>query len=277
LGVEVLAGGEEATHLTPGTRCALEPYFNCGHCHACRRGRTNCCENLKVFGVHIDGGMRQYATVPADKLHAAPTLSYEQLALVEPLAIGAHAVARARLEPGERVLVVGAGPIGLSVIQFALLDGADVLVLDVSEARLAFCRRQWSQVTCLDARGDAPATLRRHVGDEMPTAVFDATGNPASMMTAFSYIAHGGRLIFVGLFTGDVTFHDPDFHRRETTLLSSRNAVGEDFRRIIAYLESGRIDLMPWITHRAPFDGLIDAFPGWFDRDSGLIKAMVAL
>jgi 2-desacetyl-2-hydroxyethyl bacteriochlorophyllide A dehydrogenase len=277
LGVEVLSVGEGVTHIAPGTRCALEPYFNCGHCHACRRGKTNCCETLKVFGVHIDGGMRECATVPANKLHSAPTLSYEQLALVEPLSIGAHAVARARLEPGEHVLVVGAGPIGLAVTQFALLDGAEVMVLDISESRLAFCKSQWPQVTCLDARGDALATLKQHVGGEMPTAVFDATGNPASMAASFAFIANGGRLIFVGLFIGDVTFHDPDFHRRETTLLSSRNALAGDFERVIGHLQAGRINLMPWITHRARFDGLIEAFPGWFDRESGLIKAVVTL
>jgi 2-desacetyl-2-hydroxyethyl bacteriochlorophyllide A dehydrogenase len=277
LGVEVVSVGEGVTHVVPGTPCALEPYFSCGHCHACRRGKTNCCETLKVFGVHIDGGMRPSATVPAHKLHPAPTLSYEQLALVEPLSIGAHAVARGRPEAGERVLVVGAGPIGLAVIQFALLEGAEVLVLDVSESRLAFCRSQWPQVVCLDARGDTLATLKQYAGTEMPTAVFDATGNQASMASSFGFIANGGRLIFVGLFVGDVTFHDPDFHRRETTLLSSRNALAGDFQRVIGHLEAGHINLAPWITHRAHFDGLIEAFPGWFDRESGLIKAVVFL
>jgi 2-desacetyl-2-hydroxyethyl bacteriochlorophyllide A dehydrogenase len=276
LGVEVVAVEPEEHELAAGVRCALEPYFNCGHCPACRRGKPNCCINLKVFGVHIDGGMRELAIVPVSKLHPSHTLSFEQLALVEPLSIGAHAVSRAQLADGENVLVVGAGPIGLAVTQFALLAGAKVMVMDISERRLAFCQHLWPQVVCIDGRGDSLGALEHVVADDLPTAVFDATGNPQSMMSAFTYVAYGGRLIFVGLFQGDVTFHDPDFHRRELTLLSSRNSTSADFRRIIGYLEAGQIDLAPWITNQASADTMIAVFPQWFERDSGVIKALVA-
>jgi threonine dehydrogenase-like Zn-dependent dehydrogenase len=200
-----------------------------------------------------------------------------QLALVEPLSVGAHAVARAQVADGERVLVVGTGPIGLAVTQCALLAGAHVMAMDVSERRLAFCRQQWPQVACIDARSDPLAALRDLVAEDLPTAVFDATGSSQSMMAAFSYVAHGGRLIFVGLVQGDVTFHDPEFHRRELTLFGSRNATAVDVRRIIGYLEEGQIDLAPWITHRASFETMIDMFSRWFDRDSGIIKAVIAL
>ena len=276
LGVEVVAVGPGEQDLAAGARCAVEPYFNCGRCPACRRGKPNCCLSLEVFGVHVDGGMREYTIVPAAKLHATRTLSFEQLALVEPLSIGAHAVARAQVADGERVLVVGAGPIGLAVTQCALLAGAHVMAMDISARRLAFCRQQWPQVACIDARSDPLAALRDLVADDLPTAVFDATGSSQSMMAAFSYVAHGGRLIFVGLVQGDVTFHDPEFHRRELTLLGSRNATAADFRRIIGFLEEGKIDLAPWITHRASYESMIDMFRRWFDRDSGMIKAVVA-
>ena len=276
LGVEVVAVDPQEHGLTAGVHCAVEPYFNCGYCPACRRGKPNCCINLKVFGVHIDGGMREMAIVPVSKLHPSRTLSYEQLALVEPLSIGAHAVSRAQLSDGENVLVVGAGPIGLAVTQFALLAGAKVMVMDISERRLAFCQHLWPQVVCIDGRGDSLGALQHVVADDLPTAVFDATGNPQSMMSAFTYVAYGGRLIFVGLVQGDVTFHDPDFHRRELTLLSSRNSTSADFRRIINYLEAGQIDLTPWITNQASADTMIAAFPRWFERDSGVIKALVA-
>jgi 2-desacetyl-2-hydroxyethyl bacteriochlorophyllide A dehydrogenase len=276
LGVEIVAVDPQEQGLTAGVHCAVEPYFNCGYCPACRRGKPNCCINLKVFGVHIDGGMRELAVVPVSKLHPSSSLSFEQLALVEPLSIGAHAVSRAQLADGENVLVVGAGPIGLAVIQFALLAGAKVMTMDISERRLAFCQRLWPQVVCIDGRGDSLAALEHVVADDLPTAVFDATGNPQSMMSAFTYVAYGGRLIFVGLFQGDVTFHDPDFHRRELTLFSSRNSTGADFRRIINYLEAGQIDLTPWITNQASADTMIAVFPQWFERDSGVIKALVA-
>ena len=276
LGVEVVAVEGTEHNVIPGMHCAIEPYFACQHCPACRRGKPNCCLNIQVFGVHIDGGMRERAIVPTRYLHPASTLSFEQLALVEPLAIGSHAVKRAQLHKGEQVLVVGAGPIGLAVIQFALFAGTQVFVLDVSEQRLNFCQQIYPQVTCLAGHGDPLANLQQFTGDDLPTAVFDATGNPQSMHASFSYVGNGGRLIFVGLFQGDVTFHDPDFHRRELTLLSSRNAEAADFRQIIAYLEAGQIDLAPWITHRASADEMVDAFPQWFNRDSGIIKAVIA-
>ncbi len=149
-----------AINLAPTMRCALEPYFYCGHCPPCRRGVTNCCVNIKVFGVHIDGGMRELAIVPTSQLHPSSTLSFEQLALVEPLSIGAHAVRHGQVAQGECVLVVGAGPIGLSVVQFALLAGARVLVMDISEQRLEFCKRQWPEVVCINGSGDALAALQ---------------------------------------------------------------------------------------------------------------------
>jgi 2-desacetyl-2-hydroxyethyl bacteriochlorophyllide A dehydrogenase len=275
LGVEILEIGPNEAGLQAGDRCAVEPYLNCGQCIACRRGKTNCCVDLKVLGVHTDGGMRESITVPVAKLHRSRTLSFEQLALVETLGIGAHAVERARLEPEEFVLVVGAGPIGLSVIQFAQVAGARVIVLDVAENRLAFCRQQLKVARTVSAEGDPLEVVRSITAGDLPTAVFDATGNGESMRQAFRYVAHGGRLIFVGLFQGDVTFHDPDFHRREITLLATRNSTSREFTRIIQLLEDGRLDTTPWITHRTECEQMIDEFPRWLSPETGVIKAMV--
>lgn len=274
-GAEVLAVASGEPGITVGTRCAVEPYIACGSCPACQRGKPNCCLHLQVLGVHIDGGMQTFIRVPVRALHPSSSLSYEHLALVEPLAIGAHAVARAHLQVNERLLVVGSGPIGLAVTQFALLTGAEVMVMDVSEQRLHFCQQRWPQVVCLDGRGDPLAILQEHCGDDLPTAVFDATGNPQAMRASFSYVGHGGRLIFVGLVQGDITFHDPDFHRRELTLLSSRNATTADFQRVIAALEADQIDLAPWVTHRATAETMVEQFPRWLERESGIIKALI--
>jgi 2-desacetyl-2-hydroxyethyl bacteriochlorophyllide A dehydrogenase len=275
LAVEVVEVNGPAPGLTVGAHCAVEPYLSCGRCPACRRGKSNCCLNMQVFGVHRDGGMRDFAHLPIPSLHPSPILSDEQLALVEPLAIGAHAVARAQLVSGERVLVIGAGPIGLAVIQFALLAQTQVVVLDVSEQRLRFCHQLWPQVTCLDGRGAPLEALQTLVGDDLPTAVFDATGNAQSMCASFFYTAYAGRLIFVGLFRGDITFHDPDFHQHELTLLSSRNATTADFRHVIAALETKQVDIASWITHRATTATMMDQFPQWFERESGIIKAVI--
>ena len=275
LGVEVVEVGANVTDIAAGDQCAVEPYLNCGQCIACRRGKTNCCANLQVLGVHADGGMREIIEVPARKLHKSATLTLDQLALVETLGIGAHAVERADVQSGEDVLVIGSGPIGLSVIQFAQARGARVIVMDVNSGRLDFCRQHMGVQDALVANDTALEVIKEKTDGDMPTVVFDATGNADSMQSAFGYVAPGGRLVFVGLFLGDVTFYDPDFHRREITLLATRNSTGDDFRRIIALMESGRVDTTPWITHRAHCDDMLTHFPDWVKPETGVIKAVV--
>lgn len=276
LGVEVLATGSEVANVKPGDQCAIEPYLNCGKCIACRRGKSNCCISLQVLGVHTDGGMREQFLVPARKLHTSTKLTLEQLALVETLAIGCHAVDRARIERGEFALVIGAGPIGLSVVQFAIEAGAQVIVLDINSARLDFCQKQLCVTHIINAaQENVLESLKRITSGDLPTIVFDATGSPKSMMSAFEFPAHGGRIVFVSLVQGDVTFNDPNFHRRELTLLATRNARPEDFKGIIGLIEAGRIDTTPWITHRAPFAEVLTEFPKWTRPETGVIKAMI--
>jgi 2-desacetyl-2-hydroxyethyl bacteriochlorophyllide A dehydrogenase len=275
LGVEVERLNDPASDLKPGDTCSVEPYLNCGHCVACRRGKGNCCTDLRVLGVHADGGMCEWLVVPTGKLHRSNKLTLDQLALVETLGIGCHAVVRAGVEAGEHVLILGAGPIGLSVVPFVQATGAEPMVADVSAARLAAARDLMKVRTILDARGDLVQQLKDACGGDLPTAVIDATGNPASMARCFDLVAHGGRIVFVGLFQGEVTFNDPNFHRRETTLLASRNALPADFERIIRLIEEGRVDTTPWITHRAPADDFLTVLPQWLSPDAKLLKAVL--
>ena len=274
LGVEVIDPGSEPHGLKAGDRCSLEPYLNCGHCIACRRGKPNCCTSLNVLGVHSDGGMRPRIAVPARKLHRSAKLDYEQLALVETLGIGAHAVERAEITPGDFVLVIGAGPIGLSVVQFALVTGATIAVMDVSEPRLAFCREKLGVKHTLTPP-ESPARLKEIGGGDLPTVILDATGNAKSMVGTFDLIAHGGRIVFVGLFQGDVTFNDPNFHRREITVGASRNSTPQTFRDIIALVEAGRIDTRPWITHRFALADTPVVFPQEIAGNADVLKAMI--
>jgi threonine dehydrogenase-like Zn-dependent dehydrogenase len=278
LGVEVVAVGEGVSGLAPGDRCAVEPYLDCGACAACRRGRGNCCERLQVMGVHVDGGMRELLHVPAAKLHPSRVLDLETLALVETLSVGAHAVGRGEPSPADLVLVIGAGPIGLSVTAFAAAKGPRVVVMDVSAARLDFCARAIPGVATLVApEGDAAPALRDAFSGELPTLVFDATGSRASMCRDITIAGQGATVVYVGLFQGEVTFADPEFHRRELTLMGSRNALPGDFQHVIATLESGRIDVRSWITHRARLLEVPGVFPGWTEPDRGVIKALIEL
>jgi 2-desacetyl-2-hydroxyethyl bacteriochlorophyllide A dehydrogenase len=275
LGVVVESVNDTSSELKPGDQCSVEPYLNCGNCIACRRGKSNCCASLRVLGVHTDGGMTERIVVPTRKLHRSSKLTLDQLALVETLGIGCHAVSRATVEPGENVLVIGAGPIGLSVVPFVQAAGANVIMADVSDDRLAAARKLLNISTTINASQDLLDQLKAATSNDLPTAVIDATGNPASMASTFDLVAPGGRIVFVGLFQGEVTFNDPNFHRREITLMGSRNALPGDFTKIIQLIEDGKVDTTPWITHRSSIDGFLDVLPDWLKPEAKVLKAMI--
>jgi len=277
LGVEVVDPGDDPHGLKTGDRCAVEPYLTCGHCIACRRGKTNCCTQLKCLGVHTDGGMRPLISIPARKLHRSTKLDFDQLALVETLGIGAHAVERAEITRDDFVLIIGAGPIGLSVIQFALVSGATVAVMDVNEQRLRFCRNHLQVQHTLIAAADSADKLRAIGNGDLPTIVIDATGSAKSMAGPFELAANGGRIVFVGLIQGEVTFSDPNFHRRELTVCASRNATSKTFREIIGLIEAGRIDTRPWITHRFDLADTPSVFPATIAGNPAVLKAMISV
>ncbi len=280
LGVEVLAIGAGVTNVQPGDRCSVEPYMNCGQCFPCRQGSTNCCENLKVIGVMMDGGMTEKILLPARKLHPANRLTSDQCALVETLAIGCHAVNRGHPVVGENVLVIGAGPIGLSVIEFAKLSGAKTIVMDLNEQRLEFVRKKMSVSDTILSNGDGSEleTLKAMTGGNLAQVVIDATGSNKSMSHALTCCGFTGRLVYVGITQAELTFpHAPVLHRRELTIMGSRNALPPDFTRIIKLIEDGKIDTRPWITHQANFDELIAVFPSWLKPETGVIKALVTV
>ena len=279
LGVEVVAVGGGVTNVTTGDLCSVEPYMNCQECYACSRGHTNCCERLKVLGVMMDGGMTEQMVLPARKLHRANKLSPEQCALVETLAIGCHAVNRGNPVAGENVLVIGAGPIGLSVIEFVKLSGARTIVMDMNEKRLGFCRETMGvQDTIAAGDGKEAETLGWMTADRMADVVIDATGSNKSMGQALNYAAFTGRVVYVGITQQEISFpHAPVMHRRELTLMGSRNALPPDFKRIIELIEQGKIDTRPWITHKTNFADLIDTFESYTKPETGVIKAIVTV
>jgi len=281
LGIEVLAVGVGVTNVKPGDRCSVEPYINCQKCSSCRSGHPNCCENHQTLGVHCDGGLRPQFIVPARKLHISRTLTFDQLALVETLAIGCHAINRGNPQPGESVLVIGAGPIGLSAIEFAKIAGANIIVMDLVQSRLDFCKTAMGIKHTVLPKGDGSEieAVRQCTADGcLPAVVVDATGSHKSMSHALNYCGFAGRLIYVGITQQDLTFpHAPFMHRRELTLLASRNALAADFTRIIKLIEDGRLDTRPWITHRSSFEELPDVFPSYTKLETGVIKAMVVM
>jgi len=276
LGGTIEAVGEGVS-LQTGEAVYVIPYIACGHCIACRRSKTNCCTDMQVLGVHVDGGMCEYLQVPAQQVVSCAALELDQLALVECLAIGAHAVRRAAIRAGSTVLVVGAGPIGMGVMQFAQAEGARVIMMDTNPERLAFCKDQLGADEVVLAGEDAAEELARLTANEFAETVFDATGSPAAMAAGFNWVAHGGNYIFVSVVKADVSFFDPDFHKREMSLLGSRNATYEDFEHVVACLSDGRVKAAPMITHRGTLDTLVELLPQWSQPGSGVIKAVVEI
>jgi 2-desacetyl-2-hydroxyethyl bacteriochlorophyllide A dehydrogenase len=252
--------GPNSKGIQPGNQCAIEPYITCGNCRACNLGLRNCCEHIRLLGIHVDGGMQEYLAVPIELVHTSAKLSLDQLALVETLGIGAHAVNRGGVKAGEDVLVIGAGPIGIAVAQFASAAGAQVHVVERLEWRRSFMEKLGFSVS-------EPALGR------LADVVFDATGNAQVMGESLHHVATGGRLVFVGLTRDPVIIDDGTFHRREVTLLASRNSFGL-FPTIIRKVESGQIDTTHWISHRLFLSEVPSQFAELPARPN-LIKALV--
>lgn len=273
-----LIEADNAPEFTPGEAVSFIPYFNCGYCIACRRGKPNCCANINVFGVHIDGGMREYVSVPSNKLLHGETLSFDELALVEPLAIGAHAIRRAAVEQQEFIVIIGAGPIGLATMEFARIAGGNVIAIDVNENRLHFCKQHMNIQHTINTKTDnAIARVASITNGDGATLVINATGNLNAINSGIQYLAHGGRYVLVGLQKEDFHFNHPEFHKREATLMSSRNALRADFEQVIATIKNGLVQPLDMVTHRVKFDEVKDHFESWPNPANGVIKAMVSM
>ena len=263
------------SHLAPGDTVYVMPYLSCGLCVACRQGKTNCCVNLQVLGVHRDGAFTEYLSVPQGFVHKAEGVSLDQAAMVEFLAIGAHAARRAGVREGQRVLVVGAGPIGMAAMIFCGLRGAQVTALDSRRDRLDFCAKHLQTPACVQVGDDDEQRLADLTGGEFFDVVFDATGNPKAMERGFKFVAHGGTYVLISIVGATISFSDPEFHKRETTLLGSRNATTEDFETVLTAMRAGLVPDAALNTHRLALADVPGGFKDLLDPARGVVKAIV--
>ena len=275
LAVEVLEA-PVGSGLASGEVCVVNPYLSCGHCIACAAGKPNCCVKISVLGVHQDGGLAGLLSVPAGNLIRAQGLSLDECAIVEFLAIGAHAVRRGAVTSRDRVLVVGAGPIGLGVALSACALGAEVAVLDHDAERTA-AAENLAGVTGMRVENNASEAVSAFTAGVGFDIVFDATGSQAAMERGFEFVAHGGRYVLVSVIKGTITFTDPDFHRKEMTLLGSRNATTEDFHWVMGAIRGGDVPVDRLITHRTNLAEAVHTIPVWATQKAGLIKALVEI
>jgi 2-desacetyl-2-hydroxyethyl bacteriochlorophyllide A dehydrogenase len=263
-----------AAGLNDGDAVVINPYLTCGHCPACLEGKTNCCETLKVVGVHADGGMADEIVMPAENLYPATGMSLRDAAMVEFLAIGAHAVSRTQIRPGRRVLVVGSGPIGLGVAYFAKIAGAEVTVLDAAPDKIEATRALGFTTFAVNELDSAAFGEVRRTGFD---AVFDATGSIKAMNASILHCRNGGDYTLVGVIKGDLVWPDSEVHRRELTIRASRNAQRADFDHVMASIRNGLVPTDKLATHATSFDAVPVDMPKWAHDRTGLIKAIVTV
>lgn len=266
---------EAGSGLEPGDVVYVMPYLSCGDCIACRQGKTNCCVRIQVLGVHRDGAFTEYLSLPHAFVLKANGVTLDQAAMIEFLSIGAHAVRRSDIQKGQRALVVGTGPIGMAVAIFSRLRGAQVTVLDTREDRLAFCREHLKVDSAVLIGESDKQQLEQITHGEFFDVVFDATGNAKAMERGFEFIAHGGKYVLVSIVRDTISFSDPEFHKREATLMGSRNATVEDFRYVEQCLRDGLIPDAALNTHRMKLDEVTERFQTLLDPAQGVVKAIV--
>lgn len=256
-----------------GDLVVVNPYISCGKCRACKRGKPNCCTNIEVMGVHRDGGLTPQLAVPSQNLILADGLTSQQAAMVEFLAIGAHAVQRSDIMQDDHVLVTGVGPIGIGVALFAQLKGAHVSLLDLDAARLDMAMKSFGFNRGYQSIDDAIAATDGEGFD----AVFDASGHKGAIETGFAAVGHGGSYILVSVVKDDITFSDPEFHKREMRLIGSRNALASDFDWVMSAIREKQIDTDALCSAVIGREELADRFVKLASDRGGLIKVIVEL
>ncbi|MBC6998792.1 zinc-binding alcohol dehydrogenase family protein [Cytophaga sp. FL35] len=276
LAAEVVEIDENPQNIKAGDKVVIMPYLSCGKCVACRNGKTNCCTNIAVLGVHTDGGMQEQITLPHNVLLPANDLKDDEIAIVECLGIGAHAIRRSQIKKGESVVVVGCGPIGIGIMKFAQIEGANVIAIDMDQGRLDYVKSEIGIEHTVLGGAEAVEKVTEVTNGDLATAVFDATGHKGALESGIDFMAHGGRYILVGLSKGDLTFAHPKIHAKETSILCSRNAALVDFEYVMDKMRKKQFPTESFITHSVPYTEMISNFDSWLDPKNGVIKATVS-
>ena len=275
LATQVVDIDENPQGIKVGDNVVIMPYLSCTKCVACRNGKTNCCTSIAVLGIHTDGGMQELINVPMDILLPADGLNDDQMAIVEPLAIGAHAIRRAAVKSGETVVVVGCGPIGIGILKLAQLQGAKVIAIDMNQQRLDYALEKIGADHVILGGEGAVQKVSEITNGDMARVVFDATGHKGALESGIAYMSHGGSYVLVGLSKGELTFTHPAIHAKETSLLCSRNATFEDFEQVISVLRNGDFPTDSFVTHNVDCTEMVAHFDSWLDPNNGVIKATV--
>jgi len=261
-------------HLSAGMDVTLSPYTACGSCPSCRNGCSNACRDNQTLGVQRDGALAEYIAIPADKLYPA-TLKLEELCLVEPLTVGAHAVSRAQVTPPDVVAIFGCGGVGLGAVAASACRGAITVALDIDDARLDIARKAGATHTIHTTHQNPRETLDNLTGGDGPNVVIEAVGLPQTFRAAVELVAFTGRVVYIGYTKEPVTYETRLFVQKELNILGSRNALPEDFRQVIRMLEQHRFPVDAAIGTIAPMARTPDLLRAWSDDPSRYTKIMI--
>ncbi len=263
--------------LRPGMNVAVHPYTSCGRCSACRQARPNCCRANQTLGVQRDGGMSQWMVAPWQKLYASEKLSLRELALVEPLTVGYHAAMRGRVTERDTVAIFGCGAIGIGALAAATNLGARVIAIDVDDRKLALARKIGAQYTINSSAVELHSELEALTDGQGPEVSIEAVGLPGTFRAAVEETAFAGRVVYIGYSKEPVEYDTKHFILRELDILGSRNALPEDFRSVVSYLEKGTFPVEDVVTQVVPFAEAGDALATWAGDPGSVTKLQVAM
>jgi len=263
------------SNLAASTHVTLSPYANCGQCSACRNGRPNACRDNRTLGVQRDGALAEFLTSPTDKLLTG-NLQLEELCLVEPLTVGAHAVARAQIKANDIVAIFGSGGVGLGAVAAAAFRGATTIAIDIDDARLAIAREAGATHVLNSTRENLPEALKEWTSGHGPDVVIEAVGSPETFRAAVELVSFTGRVVYIGYAKEPVTYETRLFVQKELTITGSRNALPADFEQVIRMLEQHRFPVARAIT-TVPMDQTPDILRAWNDDPARFTKIMINL
>jgi threonine dehydrogenase-like Zn-dependent dehydrogenase len=267
---------DSASALRPGMDVTLSPYFNCGTCPACLRGRPNACQSNQTLGVQRDGALTEWLTVPAAKVYPAK-LHLHELTLVEPLTVGFHAAARGRIQPDDTVAVFGCGGVGLGAIAASAFRDANTIAIDMDDAKLAIAQRAGAKHLINTATTDLHSTLLEITNGRGPDVIIEAIGLPATFRAAVEEVAFTGRVVYIGYAKEHVAYETRLFVQKELDILGSRNALPEDFRNVIRMLEAGRFPVDAAISAIVPPSDAPTLLAEWSANPAAFTKILVKM
>lgn len=274
---QIVSIPENDRNLKAGDIVTANPYFNCGTCYSCQRGYVNCCTDNQTMGVQRDGSFREYITMPVERIYDGRGLSAKELALVEPFTISYHALHRAPVKEGDRLLVVGAGPIGLFALIAAKAQGAEVYVADVLEGRLEKAMQFGAAGTINSAKTDIKEEAMRITNGNRFDVCVEACGLPVTFLSCIECAAFAANIILIGNGKKDTTFLHSILLKKELNVFGSRNSYAADFRAVIDLIADGKVDVLAMVSAVYSVEKAGEAFKALADNDGSLSKVLIEL